>query len=84
MKPEITNVRGEREWLWICAQVGEDRARQALEQLGNRRPFPVNVARVLGLVLPEERLLPQTAAQLESIAQSRAKLREMVSRQRPQ
>lgn len=53
-EPLITNDRGQREWAWIVGQVGEAAALAALERLGTRRPYPLNVARVLGLVLPDD------------------------------
>lgn len=53
-KPLLTNERGQREWAWIVGQVGEAAALSALERLGTRRPYPLNVARVLGLTLPDD------------------------------
>ncbi|MCX7689110.1 MAG: cryptic plasmid protein A [Fimbriimonadales bacterium] len=55
MEPLITNERAQREWAWICAHVGETTAREAIAKLpGARKPYPLNVARVLGLSLPRE------------------------------
>lgn len=55
MEPLLTNDRARREWQYIIERVGEQAAREALNKLpGNRRPYPLNVARVLGLQLPPE------------------------------
>lgn len=53
-EPLITNSRGQREWDWIVGQIGQAAALAAICKLGNRKPFPLNVARVLGLNLPAE------------------------------
>ncbi|WP_312283590.1 hypothetical protein [Candidatus Igneacidithiobacillus taiwanensis] len=59
MEPELTNDRARREWQWLCREVGETVARAALARLpGKRRPYPLNVARVLGIELPPEKDLP--------------------------
>ncbi|WP_312283598.1 hypothetical protein [Candidatus Igneacidithiobacillus taiwanensis] len=59
MEPELTNNRARREWQWLCSQVGETVARAALARLpGKRRPYPLNIARVLGIELPPEKDLP--------------------------
>ena len=52
--PLLTNDRAAREWAWIVAQVGESAALTALGRLGNRRPYPLNVARILRLELPAD------------------------------
>ena len=59
-EPLLTNARAAREWQWIISQVGERRALAALEQLGNRKPYPLNVARILGLKLPSALAIEQT------------------------
>lgn len=53
LAPLITNQRGKREWEWLVRQVGEERALAAIAALGGRRPYPLNVARVLGLEIPQ-------------------------------
>ncbi len=51
--PLITNERAAREWAWICDQVGECAALEAIDRLpGQRRAYPINIARALGLKLP--------------------------------
>lgn len=53
-EPLLTNERAKREWAWIVKHVGEAAALAALERLGNHRPYPLNVARALGLRMPLE------------------------------
>ena len=58
-EPELTNDRARREWQWLCREVGETVARATIAALpGNRRPYPLNVARALGVALPPEEKLP--------------------------
>ncbi len=59
MGPVITNERGKREWLYIIDRVGQERAQQAISELGNRKAYPLNVAKVLKLDLPDEQYLPE-------------------------
>jgi len=59
LEPELTNERSQREWKWLCSRVGEDRARAAIAKIpGGRKAFPLNIARVLDLELPQEDMLP--------------------------
>lgn len=51
-EPLLTNDRARREWAWIVERVGAQRAQEALEGLSGQRPYPLNVARKLGLKLP--------------------------------
>ena len=71
-EPLLTNERAEREWAWLVARVGESTALDALARLpGGRRPYPLNIARVLGLALPEpEALPPLTTAVSRDIARA--------------
>lgn len=79
LEPLITNERGKREWEYIVSRVGEERARAAIAQIpGNRRPYPLNIARVLGIKFPESVINPP--ASRESALQHLAKIREMLSR----
>ena len=67
MEPLLTNERAEREWRYLCQRVGEQRARAAIAELvGGQRPYPLNIARRLKIVLPEEALLPPSDAQLRA------------------
>lgn len=55
MQPLLTNDRAKREWQYIVERVGESRALEAISQLpGNRRPYPINVARILRIKLPPD------------------------------
>lgn len=56
----ITNEQAHREWLYLLQRFGEPRLLQAIEEIpGNRKPFPLNVARVLGVSLPYSNDLPK-------------------------
>lgn len=64
MQPVLTNERAEREWKYLCQRVGEERALAAIGRLkGGQRAYPLNIARVLKIRLPEEALLPRSDAQ---------------------
>jgi hypothetical protein len=71
MTPLITNERGRREWLWIVNRVGERTALEAICRLpGQSKPYPLNIARVLKLSLPDERDLPQTPEAIDASRQA--------------
>lgn len=58
-RPEITSERGEREWLWLRKRIALGALQAALDALpGARRAFPVNVAKQLGLQMPDQADLP--------------------------
>ncbi len=58
-EPLITNDRGRREWQWLCDTVGPNQARAAIRKLnGGQKPYPLNIARILGLRMPDEANLP--------------------------
>lgn len=60
--PLITNERGQLEWEWIVGKVGLDAAHNAIQALsGSQRPYPLNIARKLGLKLPERLSEPAAA-----------------------
>ncbi len=50
-EPIIGSDRDRRVWRWIVAQVGEEAA-LAVELAGNRKPYPSNIAKALGLQVP--------------------------------
>lgn len=53
-EPLLTNERAVREWAWLVERFGIDACQTALNGLpGGRRPYPLNVARQLGVTLPE-------------------------------
>jgi len=66
MQPEITNQRGEKEWLYIVNLVGEKIAIEAFKKLGNRKPYPLNIARILKIQLPTEEFLPSLDSEKEN------------------
>ncbi len=85
MEPELTNERARREWQWLCREVGETVARATLARLpGKRRPYPLNVARALGIELPPEKDLPPLFVPAEetdidaALAQARNALRNRI------
>lgn len=61
--PLLTNLRAEREWLWLKARFSEERLCAAIKALGGHRPYPLNIARKLKIDLPDEQDLPLTEAQ---------------------
>ncbi|MHB8201912.1 hypothetical protein [Acidithiobacillus sp.] len=82
MEPELTNDRARREWQWLCQEVGETVARATIAALpGDRRPYPLNIARALDVELPaEEKLQPlfvpaDEAVMNNALAQARQALR---------
>lgn len=79
MEPLLNNDRARREWHWLCQRVGESAARHAISKLpGQRKPFPLNIARVLGLRLPPpEQLPPPPAPQTPPPAEVLKRLREL-------
>jgi len=75
MQPLITNDRDRRTWAWIVQQVGEDRA-LAVELAGDRKPYPSNIAKALGLELPESlKCTPRTAG-LQRLAEMKKLISE--------
>lgn len=75
--PELTNTRAEREWKWLCQRVGEDIAKAAIANLaGNRRAYPLNIARVLGIELPDEALLPALKSNTDAARAALAEIRK--------
>jgi hypothetical protein len=74
MEPEITNDRAKREWLYIVERVGEAHATAAIGRLaGRRRPYPFNIAKVLGIRLPDAADLPLLPEALASRTRAAAK-----------
>lgn len=78
LEPLITNERGKREWEYIVSRVGEERARAAIAQIpGNRRPYPLNIARVLGIELPKN--LAEEPASRETARRYLEEIRKLFS-----
>ena len=74
MEPIISNDRDRRAWEWIVAQVGEDRA-LGVDLAGDRKPYPSNVAKALGLTIPETVKLPPSDVARERLAGLKAILK---------
>lgn len=74
MEPLISNDRDRRAWEWIVSQVGADRA-LAVELAGDRKPYPSNVAKALGLTIPESVSLPPSDVARERLAGLKAMLK---------
>jgi len=54
MKPLILSRRDERVMEWLINQVGQEAVDRACTQLaGMRKPYPSNLAKLLGLTVPE-------------------------------
>lgn len=80
MQPLLTNERARREWEYIVARVGEARALEAIARLGNRKPFPINIARALKLDLPEHLAEDPPAPPPPEIRKRLAELKAMFER----
>ena len=74
---ELTSELSSRQWRWICEEVGEERAKKALSELNGRKPWPLNVANVLKLRLPHEKLLPFVSLAKPSGLDPRTRLTEL-------
>lgn len=51
---ELTNPRAEREFDFLVCKVGEEKLIDSRGLLGARKAFPLNIARVLCVKLPED------------------------------
>lgn len=77
MEPLLSNDRAKREWAWIVERVGEEAARAAIARLpGARKPYPLNIARVLGLRLPAHLAEEPTVPMPPEVRQKLRALRE--------
>ncbi len=68
MRPDLRSDRARREWAWLVARVGEERALAAVEAAvaRGRRPFVVNAAGELGLRVPPLEELPPLPEQAKA------------------
>lgn len=66
LSPLLTNLRAQREWLWLSQRFSVNQLSQVIQSLGAQRPYPLNIARKLGVLLPAENDLPMTEAQQRS------------------
>ena len=57
---ELTNERGQREWLYLVSKMSESESwvTRCIELLGNKKRYPLNFARLLEIELPKESELP--------------------------
>lgn len=70
----VLNARDERAIAWLIDQTGYESVEEACGRLaGRRRPYPSNLAKVLGLTLPESVALCPTDAALKRICELRAR-----------
>jgi hypothetical protein len=76
---ELTNPRAMREFEYLVREVGEDKIFAARTLLGARKAFPLNLARVLGIKLPDHlQYLPAIEAK-EKIQDLRRRLVDVPS-----
>lgn len=50
---KLSNPRAEREFDFLIKEVGEEKIIAARALLGTRRAFPLNLARIMGVKLPD-------------------------------
>lgn len=64
----VLNARDERAIAWLIDQVGFDAVQQACGKMaGNRRFYPTNLAKVLGLSIPQSVILTPSSEAREHI-----------------
>lgn len=78
LQPEgvlVLNARDERAISWLIEQVGFESVQQACRKLaGSRKPYPTNLARVLGLSIPQSVIETPVSIARERIRELRALL----------
>lgn len=72
---ELTNPRSEREFDFLVREVGEEKIIEARSLLCGRRAFPLNLARILRVQLPEQLQFLPTVEAKEKIQDLRRRLR---------
>ena len=76
----IQNERDKRTAAWLIEQVGAEALAEAETRLqGARKPYPSNLAKVLGLTLPESLKRTENAAARQKLAELRRMLDEHLS-----
>lgn len=66
----VQNERDERTAAWLIEQVGAEALAEAETRLqGARKPYPSNLAKVLGLTLPESLKRTENAAARQKLAE---------------
>jgi hypothetical protein len=69
------NERDKRAAVWLLEQFGAEAVAEAENRLaGARRPYPSNIAKVLGVTLPESLKRTENAAAREKLAAMKAML----------
>lgn len=73
----VQNERDERTAAWLIEQVGAEALAEAETRLqGARKPYPSNLAKVLGLTLPDSLKRTENAAARQKLAELRRVLDE--------
>ncbi len=75
MEFEITNRRAELEAQWLRERFSAEQLKTALDEIrrrGSQRPYPANLARILGVALPEEAELHAASPEGQKEVQERA------------
>ena len=73
----IQNERDTRTAAWLIEQVGAEALAEAETRLqGARKPYPSNLAKVLGLTLPDSLKRTENAAARQKLAELRRMLDE--------
>lgn len=73
----IQNERDKRTAAWLIEQVGAEALAEAETRLrGARKPYPSNLAKVLGLTLPDSLKRTENAAARQKLAELRRILDE--------
>jgi len=76
----VLNARDERAISWLIEQAGFEAVQQACVKIaGNRKPYPTNLARVLGLSIPQSVIETPVAVARERIRVLRALLASKLS-----
>lgn len=71
----IQNDRDQRTADWLIATYGAEAVAEAETRLaGARKPYPSNIAKVLGVALPDNLKLTETAAARQKLAELRCML----------
>lgn len=68
---ELTNPRAEREFEFLVREVGEEKIIEARALLGSRKAYPLNLARVLKVNLPNHLQYLSAAELCEKIQELR-------------
>lgn len=71
----LESERDRRTLAWLIEQVGEEAVERACKQLaGKRKPYPSNLAKILGLIPPESLTCPTPEQVQQHLNQLRRRL----------